>query len=85
MKKDKWKLKLYYLHILVKTITVSTEDITSYKIILKTFPVTIWFRKFIFRTNIASIVLQPIKELKLDNENKEWHLECTIYEGGNLC
>ncbi len=85
MEKNEWKLKLYYMHILVKTIKVKTEDITSNKIIEQRFPIRIWFKKHIFKTIVASVVLQPIKQLKLDENKKEWHLECVLYEGGSLC
>ena len=76
-KKEQWKMKLYYLGIHVKTINIQENEL----IFNNVYPVTILFKKFIFKTNIATIVLHPTSSLKLDREKKVWYVETEIYRG----
>ena len=73
----KWKLNFYYRSQWVKTIHISENE----KPLSKVYVCRILFRKHLFATNYAKVVLLPIRILFNDPIKKEIHIESILYEG----
>lgn len=80
--KRKWKLKIYFLNQLV-----CTKKIDNYKDINEIFKkayICKVHKKHIFKTINTQVILIPNKALFQDDEKKELHINCVIYEGVDL-
>jgi len=76
----KWKLFLYYEKQCVKVLKVTENE----RPIKKAYVVNVWFRKHIFMTNYAKVVLVPMRVLYYDKDKRETHLESILYEGAEI-
>ena len=80
--KRKWKLKIYFLNQLVCTKRIKTfkgiEDIFNKPYICRV------HKKHIFNTINTQTILIPNKALFLDENKKEVHINCIVYEGVEL-
>lgn len=75
-----WKLYIYYKSQCVKMIRVTGEE----RPIKKAYVLDVWFKKHIFFTNHAKVVLAPIKILFFDETKKVIHVESILYEGDDV-
>jgi len=73
----KWKLYIYYLNQCVKMIKVDADE----KPLKKAYVLNVWFRKHIFKTNYAKVVLVPMRILYHNDITRETHVESKLYEG----
>lgn len=73
----KWKLYIYYKSQCVKVLKVDGEE----RPIRKAYVVDVWFKKHIFCTNHAKVVLVPMRILFFDKDKKVTHVESILYEG----
>lgn len=80
--KRKWKLKIYFLNQLV-----CTKKIESFKEIKDIFNkpyICRVHKKHIFNTINTQVILIPKKALFLDEDKREIHINCVVYEGVEL-
>lgn len=80
--KRKWKLKIYFLNQLVCTKKI--EAFKKFKDIFNKPYICRVHKKHIFNTINTQIVLIPNKALFLDEDKKEIHVNCIVYEGVEL-
>ena len=76
-KNKKWKLYLYYDGVLVKKLKIDENEEPK----KNGYAVRVYFKKFLFRTNIASVILRPVVLLK-NNESEKKTYWGTILEQG---
>lgn len=77
MKKNKWKLYLYYNGILVKKIRIDENEAPAQN----SYVVNTYFKKKIFGSNKAGVILRPIRLLKNDEKNKKTYWGTTLETG----
>lgn len=80
--KRKWKLKIYFLNQLV-----CTKRIDNFKEVADVFKrvyVCKIHKKHIFKTLNTQVILIPNKALFQDDNKKELHINCIVYEGVDL-
>ena len=76
--RKRWKMYLYLNGVCIKkirniNITESPRD--------NIYPITIWFKKFIFGTNKVDIIVRPTKLIYTDNKRKITYWEFKYEEG----
>lgn len=71
----KIKVKLYYREQYIKTIRIKQEE----NILRKIIPITVFFKKHLFMTNVAGIVVAPFA-IKY-TENNIIYAEVNLWEG----
>ena len=77
LKKDKWKIYLYYQNRLLKKIYV--DD--SFKPLDEIYVIRVWFKKYLVGTWFTKVVVRS-KALKFtDNDKKEVHIEVEMFGG----
>lgn len=80
LKKDKWKLYLYYKNQCIKRLFVDdTEQVfsTAYK-------VNIYFKKHLFGSNFIKTMFIAYKIKFIDKAKKEIYIEVSDYIGGEI-
>lgn len=76
----KWKLYIYFQKQCVKVIKVDDDE----KPLGKVYALDIWFKKHIFLTNHAKVVLLPTRILFNDSSKRATHVESILYEGVDI-
>lgn len=71
------KINLYFNSVKVKTVRIKETE--EWK---KDYKVTLWFKKKQFGMNKITLILRPIRLLA--SSDKEYDLDCQIYQGVNL-
>lgn len=66
MKKE-WKLYLYYNGILIKKIRINEDEAPANN----TYAFNVYFKKKLFGSNIAGVIVTPTNLLKNDEQNKK--------------
>ena len=69
MFKKNWKLCLYYNGILVKKIRIYENEAP----LNNSYVVTVWGKKNLFGSHVATVILRPVELLKNDENNKKTH------------
>ena len=77
LKKDKWKIYLYYKNQFVKKV-YKEED---FKLDEEVFIVTIFNKKHLFGTRKAKVVMKFNKVKLYNADEKKLHCEVILYEG----
>ncbi len=77
--KRKWKIKIYFLSQLVCTKKI--EKFNEISDILNKPYICRIHKKHIFKTNDTQVILIPSKALFLDEDKREIHINCIVYEG----
>lgn len=78
-KHQKKKIKIYFLNQLVCTKKV--EQLPEINEIFRKLYICKVYKKHLFKTRRTQVVLIPDKILFLDDEKKELHINCVLYEG----
>lgn len=77
LKRDKWKVYLYYQNRLIKRLYVEE----SFQPLDEIYVIRVYFKKYLMGIWNTQIVCQP-KALKFtNNEKKEIHIEVSLFEG----
>lgn len=77
MKKNKWKLYLYYNGILIKRIKINEQEAPA----KNSYAITVYGKKKLFGSNIAGVIVRPIRLLKNDEINKKTYWGTTLETG----
>ena len=77
MIKKNWKLYLYYNGILVKVVRIYENEAPIHN----SYVVRVWFKKHLFGSNVATVILRPVELLKNDDEHQKTHWGA-VYERG---
>ncbi len=75
----KWKLKIYFLNQLVCTKKIEKFDDIS-DIFKKPYVCKV-HKKHLFKTLNTQVILIPEKALFQDEDKRELHINCVVYEG----
>lgn len=75
--KNKWTLYLYYNGILIKKLKIDENEAPAENV----YPVTVYFKKKIFGSNKAGVIVKPIRILKNDEVHKRTYWG-TVFEIG---
>ena len=79
-KNKKWKLYLYYDGVLVKRVLLDEDE----EPLKNSYVVRAYFKKYLFRTNIANVILRPVLLLKNDDKNKKTYWGTILEPGVNV-
>lgn len=77
LKRDKWKVYLYYQNRLIKKLYVD-EDFQPLEEI---YIIRVYFKKYLMGSWNTQIVCQPRALKFTDNEKKAIHIEVSLFEG----
>ena len=77
LKKDSWKIYLYYQNRLIKKIYVNDK----FKPLDEIYIIRVWFKKYLMGTWLTQIVCRGIKLKFTDNIKKEVHIEVEMFGG----
>ena len=75
--RKKWKMYLYLNGVCIKKLKINITESPRDNI----YPITIWFKKFIFRSNKVDIIIRPTKLIYTDNKKKITYWEFKYEEG----
>lgn len=76
MKKD-WTLYLYYSGVLIKKLKINENEAPAEN----SYVINVYFKKKIFGSNIAGVIVKPIRLLKNDEKNKKTYWGTTLETG----
>lgn len=76
-KRNKWKMYLYAQNQCIKKLYIGDEE----KPFDNVYVITVLFRKHILGSNIAKLVVKPVRLKYTDNANKQVHIEAKLFEG----
>ena len=77
LKSKKWTLYLYYMGVLVKKVKINQDEAPSEN----SYVINVYFKKKLFGTNKAGIIVKPIRLLKNDEINKKTYWGTTLETG----
>ena len=77
LKRDKWKVYLYYQNRLIKKLYVN-ED---FQPLDEIYIIRVYFKKYLMGTWNTQIVCQPRGLKFTDNKKKAIHIEVSLFEG----
>lgn len=72
-----WKLYLYYNGILIKKVRIREDEEPS----KNSYAIRVYFKKQLFKTIVASVVVRPVRLLKNDEEKKITYWGTTMETG----
>lgn len=75
--KKKWTLYLYYNGVLIKRLKIDENEAPAEN----SYAIWVWFRKQLFKNNLAGVVVRPIRLLKNDEKNKKTYWGTTLETG----
>lgn len=77
LKRKKWTLYLYYSGVLIKKVKIDKDEAPSEN----NYAVNVYFKKHLFGTNKAGIVVKPIRILKNDELKRKTYWGTTLETG----
>ena len=75
--KKKWTLYLYYSGILIKKLKIEEQEAPGDN----SYAVNVYFKKKLFGSNVAGVIVRPIRLLKNDEKNKKTYWGVTFETG----
>lgn len=75
--KKKWNLYLYYNGILIKKLKIDEQEAPAEN----SYAVKTFFKKKLFGSNIAGVVVRPVRLLKNDEKHKKTYWGTTLETG----
>ncbi len=75
--KKKWKLYLYYNGVLVKKLRIDENEAPREN----SYAINVWFKKQIFKNNLAGVIVRPIRLLKNDEKRRRTYWGTTLETG----
>lgn len=80
LKKDKWKLYLYYKNQCIKRLYIEDNE----QVFSTVYKVNIYFKKHLFGSNFIKTMLIAYKVKFIDKAKKEIYIEVKDYIGGEI-
>lgn len=80
MFKKKWTLYLYYSGILIKKLKIEEQEAPADN----SYVVNVYFKKKLFGSNVAGVIVRPIRLLKNDEKNKKTYWGVTFETGTEI-
>lgn len=77
LKSKKWTLYLYYMGVLVKKVKINQDEAPSEN----SYVINVYFKKKLFGTNKAGIIVKPIRLLKNDEIKRKTYWGTTLETG----
>lgn len=78
--KKKWTLYLYYNGVLIKKVKIDEQEEPA----KNCYAVNVYFKKQVFKNNIAGVVVRPIRLLKNDEARKKTYWGTTLETGTEI-
>ena len=75
--KKKWKLYLYYNGVLIKKLRIDEDEAPAQN----SYVVNVWFKKQLFKSNLAGVIVRPIRLLKNDEKHRKTYWGTTLETG----
>lgn len=72
-----WTLYLYYNGILIKKIKIDEDEAPAEN----NYAINVYFKKHLFGSNVAGVIVKPIRLLKNDEKNKKTYWGTTLEKG----
>lgn len=73
----KWKLYLYYNGVLIKRLRIDEDEEPA----KHSYVVTVYFKKNMFKSNVAGIIVRPIRLLRNDEKHHKTYWGTTLETG----
>jgi hypothetical protein len=77
MTKKKWKLYLYYNGVLIKRLKIDETEAPAEN----SYVINVWFKKQLFKNNLAGVIVRPIRLLKNDDKKRKTYWGTTLETG----
>lgn len=75
--KNKWTLYLYYNGVLIKKLKIDEQEAPANN----NYVINVYFKKNLFGSNRAGIIVRPIRLLRNDEKNKKTYWGTTLDTG----
>ena len=75
--KKNWKLYLYYNGVLIKKLRIDENEAPREN----SYAINVWFKKQIFKNNLAGVIVRPIRLLKNDEKRRRTYWGTTLETG----
>lgn len=75
--KKKWTLYLYYNGVLIKRLRIDENEAPAEN----NYVVNVWFKKQLFKSNLAGVIVRPIRLLKSDEKRRKTYWGTTLETG----
>ena len=66
-KKKKWTLYLYYNGVRIKKLKIDENEAPAEN----SYAINVWFKKQLFKNNLAGVIVRPVRLLKNDEKNRK--------------
>ena len=76
-RKKKWTLYLYYNGVLIKKLKIDENEAPAEN----NYVVNVWFKKQLFKSNLAGVIVRPIRLLKNDEKRRKTYWGTTLETG----
>lgn len=77
LKSKKWTLYLYYSGVLIKKVKIDKDEAPSEN----SYVVNVYFKKKLFGTNKAGVIVKPVRLLKNDEKKRRTYWGTTFETG----
>jgi hypothetical protein len=72
-----WKLYLYYNGVLIKRLRIDENEAPAQN----SYVVNVWFKKQLFKSNYAGVIVRPIRLLRNDEKKRKTYWGTTLETG----
>ena len=76
-KKKKWALYLYYNGVRIKKLKIDENEAPAEN----SYAINVWFKKQLFKNNLAGVIVRPVRLLKNDEKNRKTYWGTTLETG----
>lgn len=76
-KKKKWTLYLYYNGVRIKKLKIDENEAPAEN----SYVINVWFKKQLFKNNIAGVIVRPVRLLKNDEKRRKTYWGTTLETG----
>ena len=78
--KKKWKLYLYYNGILIKKVRIDADEAPANN----NYVANVYFKKKLFGSNIANVIVKPVRILKNDEKKRKTYWGTVLETGTEI-
>ena len=76
----KWKLYLYYNGALIKKLRIDENEAPADE----SYAIRVYFKRFLFKSNIVSLVVKPVRILKNDERRRRSYWGVILEQGEQI-
>lgn len=76
-KNKKWTLYLYYNGVRIKKLKIDENEAPAEN----SYVINVWFKKQLFKNNLAGVIVRPVRLLKNDEKNRKTYWGTTLETG----